>query len=130
MINCTIQKCAILLQCDLTRATKGFLSSNLIFFFVNVVFFLIYYLKNKGIGTLDFLGFSLYIANTTNTEDKVLCFRDTNYTRATIPNPVNITCPYHGRYVIYYNNRNHRPAGYSTYAFNELCELEVYGIDY
>ncbi|XP_078330352.1 uncharacterized protein LOC144624428 [Crassostrea virginica] len=76
-----------------------------------------------------FLGFSVYISNTTNKEDGVLCFRDTNYTRATIPNPVNITCPYHGRYVIYYNNRTHTPFpyGYSPYAFIELCEVEVYG---
>ena len=40
-----------------------------------------------------FLGFSVYISNTINKEDGVLCFRDTNYTNATMPNPVNITCP-------------------------------------
>ncbi|XP_078330403.1 uncharacterized protein LOC111112506 [Crassostrea virginica] len=79
--------------------------------------------------TQFFLGFSLYISNTTNKEDGVLCFRDINYTRATIPNPVNITCPYHGRYVIYYNNRIHPPypEGYSHYAYIRLCEVEVYG---
>ncbi|XP_078320780.1 uncharacterized protein LOC144621431 [Crassostrea virginica] len=75
-----------------------------------------------------FLGFSVYISNTTNKEDGVLCFRDTHYTSAKILNPVNITCPYHGRYVIYYNNRTHRPypKGYSFTVIG-LCEVEVYG---
>ena len=79
--------------------------------------------------TTSFLGYAIYISSTTNKEDGVLCFRDTNYTRTTIPNPVNISCPFHWRYVIYYNNRTHTPYpdGYSIHAFNELCDLEVLG---
>nr|XP_022306155.1 multiple epidermal growth factor-like domains protein 10 [Crassostrea virginica] len=82
----------------------------------------------NNVNTKTFLGFSVYLSNTTDKEDGVLCFRDTNYTRATIPNPVNIECPYHGRYIIYHNNRTHipYPTDYSNYAFTNLCEVEVY----
>ena len=54
----------------------------------------------KGINSIPTavsLGFSVYISNTTDKESGVLCFRDTTYTKSTIPNPVNIACPYHGR---------------------------------
>ncbi|XP_078327442.1 uncharacterized protein LOC144623121 [Crassostrea virginica] len=77
-----------------------------------------------------FLGFSLYVSNTTNTSDGIQCFKDTNLTLTTIPAVINITCPVHGQYVIYHNERISGvvyPDGYSQYAFNEICELEVYG---
>ena len=79
--------------------------------------------------TQRFIGYSVYISNTTMKEDGVLCFKDTSYTLATIPNPTNIICPVHGRFVIYHNDRTNPPYpdGYHVYAFNELCELEVHG---
>lgn len=92
-------------------------------------YILIFFVDADNVNTMTFLGFSVYLSNTTDKEDGVLCFRDTNFTRATIPNPVNISCPYRGRYIIYYNNRTHKPftVGYNKYALSDLCEVEVYG---
>ncbi|XP_052695925.1 uncharacterized protein LOC128174403, partial [Crassostrea angulata] len=77
-----------------------------------------------------FLGFSVYISNTTNREDGVICFKDSqHFTKYTIPAVLTLNCTHHGRYVIYYNNRtaSNLPSDYSQYAYNELCEFEVYG---
>ncbi|XP_061192794.1 cell death abnormality protein 1-like [Saccostrea echinata] len=78
--------------------------------------------------TARFLGFSVYISNTTDKDEGTLCYKDTTYSRSTIPNVITIECVHHGQYVIYYNERRkkHR-SGYSLHAFNELCEFEVYG---
>ncbi|XP_061194973.1 multiple epidermal growth factor-like domains protein 10 [Saccostrea echinata] len=80
--------------------------------------------------TSRFLGFYVYISNTTHIKDGHLCFHDTNYTRSTIPAVVNIRCQAHGQYVIYFNERPQTSSNadqFSIYAHNELCEVEVFG---
>ena len=84
----------------------------------------------SSVFTQTFLGFSLYISNTTDRSQGTLCFKDSNYTSSTIPPVVNITCPVHGQYVIYYNERlanGSYPPDYYYKAYNLLCEVEVYG---
>ena len=80
-----------------------------------------------------FIGFSVYVSNTTDKAEGVLCFKDDHYTLNTIPAIFNTTCFVHGQYVIYFNEYKNgsRFNNFSKtrYAFNELCELEVYGRD-
>lgn len=77
-----------------------------------------------------FLGFSLFVCNTTNRLNGTLCFKDTHYTQDTIPSVVTVVCPVHGQYVIYYNERLSEktyPDDYHLTAENNICEIEVYG---
>lgn len=78
----------------------------------------------------SFLGFSVYVSNTTNRLQGTLCFKDKNFSASTIPAVFNTTCTLNGQYVIYYNERLNNvpyPADYSEFAESDLCEVEVYG---
>ena len=81
--------------------------------------------------TFKALGFSVYVSNTTDISNRTLCFKDTDFNSSTIPAVFNITCSVHGQYVIYYNERLQGVSyldEYSTFAWNALCEVEVYGM--
>ena len=79
-------------------------------------------------------GFFLYVSNTSLSTFKTqahLCFHDQGI--KPIFDEQRIVCSVLGRYVIYYNERPIYKTylkNYSTFAFYELCELEVYGEKY
>lgn len=80
-----------------------------------------------------FLGFSIYISNTTEREDGILCYRDTHHIASTIPANVTAFCFMVGRYVIYYNTREgqaSRKLDYSALTQINLCEVVVNGKDW
>ncbi|XP_052692805.1 multiple epidermal growth factor-like domains protein 11 isoform X1 [Crassostrea angulata] len=80
--------------------------------------------------TKYFLGFSVYVSNTTARLQGTLCYKDDNFTLDTIPAVFTTTCPVHGQYVIYYNERLSGvtyPRGYSDRVSTDLCEVEVFG---
>lgn len=72
-------------------------------------------------------GFSIYVSNTTSKDQGHLCFYDQSSGHPSVNQ--RIICSIYGRYVIYYNERSryNNPSYMSMYAFNELCEVEVYG---
>ncbi|XP_065938052.1 multiple epidermal growth factor-like domains protein 10 [Magallana gigas] len=76
------------------------------------------------------LGFSVYVSNTTDRLQGTLCYKDDNSTVETMPTVFTTTCPVHGQYVIYYNERRSGvtyPDGYYYFVSIALCEVEVYG---
>lgn len=77
-----------------------------------------------------FLGFSVYVSNTTDISQGTLCFRDNNFFRNILPSVFTTNCFVHGEYVIYFNERIpgvDYPTGYDRYVRSGHCEVEVFG---
>lgn len=75
-------------------------------------------------------GFYVYVSNTTSKTGGYLCHHDKTTDQNMLSEDQRINCTIQGRYVIYYNERRQDvqyPRFYSEYAYNELCEVEVYG---
>lgn len=96
-------------------------SSGILYFYTFVSF------EGPGPFVNRMAGFSLYVSNTTSKEQGYLCYKDQSGGTPSVKQ--NISCSIYGHYVIYYNerSRDQNSSFLSRYAFNELCEVEVYG---
>lgn len=99
-------------------------------FYKSVCFPFIFFSKGPTTFTSRMAGFSLFVSNTTSKDDGHLCFHEIQNVVGTPSEDQRIQCPFHARYVIYYNERRPEvvyPSYYSEFAYSDLCEVEVYG---
>lgn len=97
-------------------------------YILHLVIFIRCHFIDRGIFINRMAGFYLYVSNTTLKEDGKLCYHSSE--REILSEDQHINCSVQGRYVIYFNERQPNATDfsyYSQFAFNELCEVEVYG---
>lgn len=109
-----------------------FLIFTLPFYNICIEYIIFIYCKyiDSGVFINRMTGFYLYVSNTTFKEDGQLCYHDRSSELKMLSEDQHINCSVQGRYVIYFNERNPNATDYrhySKFAFNELCEVEVYG---
>lgn len=76
------------------------------------------------------LGFSIYVSNTTNKSEGRLCYKNYFTDISDLTRHWKVECVTIGQYVFFYNERLKGvtyPKSYSTYAYNDVCELMVLG---
>lgn len=90
----------------------------------------LFVISGKSPYLVRFAGFFVYVSNTTSKDDGYLYYHDKLTELNMLSADQQVNCTVLGRYVIYYNERRQDiqyPSFYSKYAYNELCEVEVYG---